>query len=101
MTSRETQEYEHHAGGDLEFDVHSIGGGVVDTIPTPATVLSQLSKQDLLRETYSLTQILMCHRSAVSLHHSVIAVTISSCMRYVDPSKFCLSAHCVSVIIGY
>lgn len=41
-----TDTCEHHAGGDLEFDAHSIGGGVVDTIPTPATVLSQLSKQD-------------------------------------------------------
>ena len=55
--------YEHHAGGDLEFDVHSIGGGEVDTIPTPATVLSQLSKQDLLRETYYLAHILMCQPS--------------------------------------
>ena len=58
-----TDTCEHHAGGDLEFDAHSIGGGVVDTIPTPVTDLSQLSKQDLLRETYYLAQILMCQPS--------------------------------------
>lgn len=53
-----------------------IGGGVVDTIPTPAKVLSQLSKQDLLRET----------------HLDI---------NYVDTSKFPLSAQFFPVIISY
>jgi len=59
--------YEHHAGGDLSQTY--IGRGVVDAIPTPSAVLSQFSEDDLLRNTYSLAEILMCHPSLRIIWH--------------------------------